>query len=499
MYKLALILALVTLSRTAEADQRQIRGVLRFNDYDDAGANFTGRQPVRWVTVKIKLGSTTLSTAMTGHDGYFSRWLDTAQLPVNQTLTIELVAENYASHVYLDLDGENDWITWRVDLPITAGTGALDFSHDFTRFEGSVHLSILDAVTYGRQYADLRRDDTDDITQVDVEYPEDSDTTSYSAFWDEITVQGPQLLSYPYGGGTVNNGWRDLVLLHEFGHHLDYYISELQSGGSHRACADSGHTYWFAWKEGFPSYFSWAVGQAYPLGIQGVPGEETPTEVCPPQSENITRMALWDLHDAANEAHDLIDGARVVAGGKDLRRIIFEIFDHEQENDIGNIYVQNTIETFHDAWVARNLYSGSHAEIDKLLFASGIVPHTKPDMAAVSVSVNPATVNAGQSTRMTIQAARSGYIYPDESLRGRFYLWKLNTGILPVTTFSVGPFPLGPFTTPLIAIPSSVPPGSYALWFEVDTPNRISESNESNNLAWTLITVLAPLPPPIEL
>src|SRR5688572_8120039 len=100
MTRIALVLCLMAPS-LASAETRQVRGTLRFNEYTSGGATYVRAQPIRFVTVTIKRGSTVLSTAQTGHDGYFSRWIDVAELPAGQILTIELEAENYAAHVYL--------------------------------------------------------------------------------------------------------------------------------------------------------------------------------------------------------------------------------------------------------------------------------------------------------------------------------------------------------------------------------------------------------------
>ncbi len=500
MYRFAAAFALVMIvAPAAEAQTRQIRGVLRFDEYSANGSTFVRSQPVRWVMVTIKRGSTTLGTAHTGHDGYFSRWISTAELPAGETLSIELKASNYAAHVYLDLDWFNDEIEWHAERVITTGSGAIDFSSWVRKEDFSVHLSILDSLTYGRQYADLRRHDTDDITQVDAEYPENSDHTYYSPTWGEIVVQGPA--AYGYGGSSVDNGWRDFALLHEYGHHLEFDISDVDGSGAHRACSDPGHNYSFAWMEGFASYYGWAVGSSYPSGLQGAPGEETPREECPPESENVTRWSLWDLHDPANESHDLIDGARV-AGGKDLRRIIFEIFDNEQENDyqLGSYWVQvpTTILTFHDAWIARNLYGGSHAEIDKLLFAFGVAPHAMADLRPTGVSTPVTSVNAGQSLSLTAWVNWTGFFYVDEPLRAHIFLWSFG-GIYPLSDVAIWPWTFNASVsfTATVGIPTTVPAGTHFLFVEADPTNRVTESNESNNTSFTVVEVLPALPPPI--
>jgi len=489
------VLALVALAlpHTAEAATRVVSGTIQFQEFKDVGVP-VGNRPVRFVDVQIKRGSTVIATTATSSAGTFARAIDTTQLPpAGDLLTIEFRAENFAANVFLTEEGTNDWIVWQYQVTVPFGTGTI-VANDVVGAPWSVHLSLLDAVTWGRQYADARRDDTDDITQVDVVYPTDSSETHYDPAWDEISVQGPVIPPYPYGGDTPtpNNGWHDLVVLHELGHHLETYISDAYFSGHHDACSVS-EGYEFSWNEGFPTYFAHAVGLAFPANLV----DEHPDELesdggdpCDPANEVVTSEILYDLHDPASttESFDKIDGSQMV-GTKNLQRIIFEIFDNEQQNDAAfpfPIHLATDIKSFHDAWIARHLDPRAHQLLDKLMFHHGVEQHARTDLRVLSVTA-PATVARTQPFSITWRPTQSGYIY-GEQVQAKFYLFSFVSGVFPIVTWYYGNFPANPTTTTL-TIPATVPPGTYWLYAHIDEADTYTEVSETNNAATAVVNV----------
>ena len=224
------------------ADARQVMGTLKFTDSAPNGTTLADR-PIRSVLVSIQVGQITIGTGTTNSSGFFSVWIDDAKLTPGTTFSITWMARNYAGDVYLDLDGFNDRLGWTRYMTVPSGTGSIALNATIPTSEFSVHFSILDAVTWGRQYADGRRSQSDTIDTVTIEYP-DADWSHYNNYWEDITLSGHPAHGY---GGDDEHGWEDGVVLHEYGHHLEHEISDTDGSGSpdHTHCTDDG--YGFAW------------------------------------------------------------------------------------------------------------------------------------------------------------------------------------------------------------------------------------------------------------
>ncbi|MEJ7732094.1 MAG: hypothetical protein WKG00_23145 [Polyangiaceae bacterium] len=293
--------------------------------------------------------------------------------------------------------------------------------------EFSQHMSIMDSIQHGREYANARREGSDDIGNVEVQYP-DVDWTNYQDFWGDITVAGPA--AYGYGGNPdADHGWSDGVILHEYGHHLEYDISDVDtSGGGHTSCQDKG--YGFAWCEGWATYFASTVQATLPLAVNGDFSNIEPNPGCAsPGAEAVTRSVLWDLFDAAGgEPHDRMDGATVGYNGEFVRDTLFGVFDIEQGAMIlaGNVILDptTTAHGFHDALVNRSLYYGAHADMDRIYAAHGVLPHGLSDFSVPSIVPTPSTVVSGKNVSLKITLSNSGGVaYTDEHLLVTITTW----------------------------------------------------------------------------
>lgn len=480
----------------ALAATRQVAGTLLYEDFTPGGV-LIGTKPIANVTVTLKCGAVSLGTVTTSSTGSFSKWVEQSDLPGGSTLHIEFQSRNYASDVYLDLDWFNDRLTWQRDVWVPDAWSTVDASKTVMKADFSVHFNILDAIQTGRMYADARRSDGDDITQVDVQYP-DADWSKYSSFWDEITLSGMPAFGY---GGSFEHGFEDGVILHEFGHHLEYDISDVDGPvhEDHGACSAFG--YEFAWKEGFPTYYAEAVHQAFPAKVvEGWDNVEV-TPGCPTaDTEAATWAVLWDVHDGltAGEPFDRIDGA-TLANNVPVRDLVFEIFDKELDDTfwLGNTFLDpsTNIKSFHDAFVARHAYPGSHADVDRILREHGISAHALGDYAVTTVSASPSPMVTGSSATVTVGLSNSGVAYADEGVELRI---RLIWGEWGGSSLLLGSYGLAAFTgsktvVQTVAVPAWLAEGQFWLNVEIDPTDRLPETNESNNGVW-LDVGLTPCP-----
>jgi hypothetical protein len=469
--KLAFALALWALitgfTAPAHAVWKQVKGTLTYDDGDKAGV-VTGQRPIKYVTVQFFVGGSKIGAAKTTSAGEFSTYLDPAL--INQsTVTMRIDAESYAAKMYLDLDWENDTLYWTVMFPFVVTNEPWDFSVNVGKEDFSVHFNILDAIQVGRGYANNHRDETEDdaITQVDVQYP-DADGSSYSGFWSEITIKGPPAFGYG-GNGPHDSGWTDDVALHEYAHHLENHIAYLDNqGASHGACTN--RNYSFAWQEGFPAFFARAVYLSQSPPVVTTEQDYEPTPNCSGYLASWwTTAALYDVLDGANEPHDRVDGARLVSG-LPLREYIFRIFDRTEPASIYG---------FHDGFVGRKLYPGSHGELDRLLLHHHALPHAQAEFEVTSVTV-PGAVSPGAPFKLWNNLENSGFAYPEDTVRYR--AWLLGpSGPTYAADEPIDTFKGKKQLSQNAQLPSNLPPGTYTLTVSLDAGDRYAEVDEANN------------------
>ncbi|HEY7289782.1 MAG TPA: VCBS repeat-containing protein [Vicinamibacterales bacterium] len=267
----------------------------------------------------------------------------------------------------------------------SSGASILDFSSAFTDEYTSRHFNLANAAQYAFEYASARRDprDSELIPQVNI-LPTSLNfdgATFFNSTTNTIQIR-------------VVQAFEDLVLVHEYGHHLQHDISRAAgSWGFHDGCEfrawDGGlvNSPELAWTEGFAQYFAMAVARSNALnpsfdarpaaGSWTFAAAETPAACSvigqPGASGTITaamvesrvEAVLWDLLDGyGNPAQGFETFDRV--SGEELTT--FQIFDHE----FGLASTSN-IFTFRDAWRARGKDA---AALDCIMSAYGMLPTT---------------------------------------------------------------------------------------------------------------------------
>jgi len=355
----------------------KINGTLIYEEADpDVNETyyFTGMRPIRYINLALypvdSAGNPDISlftlgdihSTLTDSNGYFEFLIPRE---ANRTYKISVKPTNYAARVEKDYDGCNEYVTFHLIRIITINERndtdlrrleiQRDWNADFRGYwserdewfcgdesgtiqGGSAYFNIAESVMVARIFADGNRDDSDTIDQVDVAYPDP--TSSGNAYenptWDEIYIPPPN--SYT---DYRDYGFTDEVIVHEYGHHLEDEISEmdLEFGQDHDFCTEIDEE--FAWSEGFPTYFSAMLANKYrndpdhnlSFARQNIPGMETPGCRISHDIEGGIEAVLWDLTDdfnssfpdAVNESFDTISGQEGA---------IMKIFDTEMDNDV---------------------------------------------------------------------------------------------------------------------------------------------------------------------
>lgn len=506
----------LALSGTAAAATRYVCGTLAYADYAPIGVMLPNgssvtTRPIRNVTVTLKKNGSSLGTVTTDSTGYYCKLVDAAVVTAGSTLRMEFRSEDYASHVYVNLDWANAALTWKNDVTVSGSTSTVYNSYTVTWSDYAVHFNILDTLLRGRQYADARRGDSDDITQVDVQYP-DADWSNYNDYWEEITLSGPQtfgkaaLEGGDYGGNATDHGWVDEVILHEYGHHLEYDISDVDGPKeSHGACDDFGYA--FGWKEGFPTYFAEAVRRTYSSYVVQTDGTLECTPGCSSgSSEAMEYASLMDVYDGTSgaaagecdpnpvpEPHDRMNGGSSY-GGSALKDIVFKVFDKELDDDNGIVDPSTDIRSFAAALSARALYAGSQADVDRILAHHKECRYTFNDYTAPSFKAGSNAIS-GQPVTLNMTLANSGHVYTDEPLTVQIWMYAPTKVIL--DQFTVPGFTGTVAKSRAVTLPAGLAQAAYPVYVTLDPSDRLPEScpegatfGEGNNTVVTTVNLL---------
>ncbi|MDQ1280821.1 MAG: hypothetical protein QG670_2084, partial [Thermoproteota archaeon] len=238
------------------------------------------------------------------------------------------------------LNQDLEFTGWYIEN--TEGIGGSDAKHlNDGSGGGSVYMNIADSVLTARQYADERRTDDDSIGKVAVEYPDDNFDSHYNPCFNHICLQKA-------------NGFIDGVIIHEFGHHLEFQISRiaLPSPWDWAHNWDSDKYPAFAWFDGFPAY----LGNIIVVRKNNEKGYNDPLYVGPPRfirslemespncgdfsidKESTVAALLWDLADNPNDAMFSRSGSTFPRVSRDensfdnvayMEQVIFRIFDSD--------------------------------------------------------------------------------------------------------------------------------------------------------------------------
>ncbi len=481
---------LLALSAPAAAATRYVCGTLLYADYAPVGVMLPGggsvaTRPIRNVTVSLEKNGTSLGTTTTYSTGYYCKLVDAAVVTAGSTLRIKFQSENYASHVYVNLDWSNAWLVWKNDVTVSGSTSTVLNNYTVIWSDYAVHFNILDSIQRGRQYADARRGDSDDITQVDVQYP-DADWSNYNDFWEEITLAGPHTFGKAaieagdYGGNATDHGWDDKVILHEYGHHLEYDISDVGGpSNSHSACDDFGTE--FGWKEGFPTYFAEVVRRTYPTTVVQTGGTLECTPGCATGgAEAMEYASLMDVYDglagaaagecapsAIPEPHDRMNGATYY-GGTPLKDIVFKVFDKELE-----AAASSDIYGFAAGLSGRALYAGSQADMDRILAHHKECRYTFNDYTVSSFKSSGSSVS-GQPVTMNMTLANAGHVYTDEPLTVQIWMYAPTKVVL--DQFTIPGFTGSVAKSRSIVLPAGLAQATYPLYVTLDPLDRLPES-----------------------
>ncbi len=351
-----LIIALLALVTGAMASAETITGTFTFQDGNGKPA------PIRNSKVEIHrkrpnhLHWEVAATVHTDAEGHINAAVEPF-MGNGTAFTLRVYATNRAVVVYT----KDNFLAHYYSQPGPPGKGIQhtssgpnnthDFSWNFTEDFANGHFNAADAMLRGLEYAEARRDprevQTEPIATVAVQMTS-QDVSYYDPLIKVVRLNWSAAMS-------------DFSALHEYAHYLEERISGFTPiAANHIGCSATvgavhvespGH----AWMEGFANYFSQAVRVAFGSVVNGpvtgtIPVLETPS--CPGSTvprmalEEFVTAALLDLLDTnGNEPFD-----RFCAGGYEIDRIIFQIFDREL--DIGG---NPSLQHFIDAWIARGL------------------------------------------------------------------------------------------------------------------------------------------------
>ena len=318
--------------------------------YEDDDGTF---KPARYMKFRLK-GDINWGPLITDSRGYFTIPIEQSHAGERFRIRIEPWDINYAAKIAKDLDYCNEYV-WFESYQITVPSkGRLDLgelrigkdtNYEFTGYwqekhhswgicggdlhslnGGSAYLNIADALLTARMYADAHRDDSDGIGRVDVQYPDD-DWSFYSSFWDEITL---------YKDSTVDHGFEDGTVVHEYAHFLEDKISEedVYTGDpEHTFCSDKDDTE-FAWSEGFAEYFGTFIVAMYPnLNHPNVNYANIENPYCGSSDDDIeatVAAVLWDMVDGGDAVPNVNDESFDEVS--DLDDVIFKMLDSELDH-----------------------------------------------------------------------------------------------------------------------------------------------------------------------
>lgn len=231
--------------------------------------------------------------------------------------------------------------------------------------EAAAYFNIAETILVGLEYANAHRDpdESDTIGKVDVQWP-DSEWSNYSYDYGEITLY-------------ETHGFDDGGILHEYGHFLEQEIStnDWSLAEEHTICTDKDDTE-FAWREGFPEYFSTLVAYLHqdlsdPKFISNPDVDfQTAEEIargCGTSSlgkevEGVVVNVLWDLFDETSQEEPFDE----ISGKDDL---VFKIFDKELDNTID---APDLCELIREGWDCRSEVGGERHKIDPILTHYGV-------------------------------------------------------------------------------------------------------------------------------
>ena len=361
--------------------------------------------PARTLRVVVKRPGTDgfIASGYTGRDGRYNVAINATP---GESLQVFFEANNYAAHVWANMDcgydrlfGEGDSFTvpaagtvdislglktFTVNYPPLPGprVGTCGFSvggyRPRTTFSGAININNVHLAT--RQYVDANRDprETDVVPQLEVEYCNEA-WNSYSG--DQVVTCFHADNMNLVGANRFDWAYSDRTLIHEFGHHLQNNIAAKDgwvTDPRHRRCEQyNGGTddrREFVFKEAWPYYMAaWIIrenaAEMEPYSAEFPCVSFEPTDPVDEQAaagsgvmfiapeddrwkhvEGLVEGFLFDLADEQGrdfDGWDTIDGTAF-----DAHREIFQILDFELDRD-GRFSDAPDLEDFYEAWQGR--------------------------------------------------------------------------------------------------------------------------------------------------
>jgi hypothetical protein len=278
-------------------------------------------------------------TTRTGDDGYFSFWV-----PDNDDGAFDTDGKEIYLRVYPDTPG--GYVTDRgaVDQRYRLETGILQGGQDIDFGELSPAtfdpmFNISDVLLDGYRYISQFRSPPH---RVKVRFEPDYDPVVMDGSYYETVLERINL-----SGETQDpDGYDDSVILHEYGHFLaDQYACDDSFGGAHDV--DRHYNKRLAWSEGWANYlasavqnspyylnWNWNGGWSNDINWEGwsVTGSTNEGAVC---------ATLWDIHDSADETHDVLS-----LGGSQ----IWYTFQEHMGGSVPVSWTDCNIDAFWDGW-----------------------------------------------------------------------------------------------------------------------------------------------------
>lgn len=242
-----------------------ISGTATYTDrhYDRFGFNnFSSYKPARYVRVEIYADGKVTGQSATNENGEFTVSFKSRGTPQLWVIS-ETVSDAPVSLSVTDLQG-NLYAGTRYFNAQTATEKGVSINVDLSN-PASGAFNILDVLTNAHSYVQERTQSKMPALKAYWEIGNETGT-GYCPPGIRDTSQCPQGAGiYVRGGTTTGRGdtdeYDDDVLLHEYGHYVEYITGILDSLGGEHYLNDTGQDLRLAWSEGFCNYFAGATKQ----------------------------------------------------------------------------------------------------------------------------------------------------------------------------------------------------------------------------------------------
>ena len=343
-----------------------VSGTIRYEDREFDSMGYTGNtwKPVRYATVELlNQSDSVLDVSYTDESGNYS--FSAVSVPVGEQMRVKVRAETEAGEVHdqglLRSAGSiYEHMSEAVSV-LTEGTRTID--DDIGIADSAAAWNILDMLIVGYKFAlswMSEPSEREALKGVDAVWePGDVDGVYYNRLNNNI---------YIGQSGSVDAGFHDHDILHEYGHRITEVAGTLDSifdnwpwnwDTQHSWDTPSPGGAEMAWAEGFAQFFSMAATDDSPSVVSGV-GVPPGIKVRPLLSWTYVRSVedgstnhasdvegavagvLWDLYDTVADDGDTYNAS-------DGRTKLFKLFDE----DLGGFLDAPDVSDLRVAWISR--------------------------------------------------------------------------------------------------------------------------------------------------